>query len=76
MYSKIKRIMDLILATVLIIIFFIPMLIVAICIKIEDGDPIIYKSRRMGKDLKEFNVYKFRSMKTKREELNSNLSHD
>lgn len=76
MYRKIKRVMDLILATVLIIIFSVPMLIVAICIKIEDGEPIIYKSRRMGKDLKEFNVYKFRSMKTKREELNSNLSHD
>ena len=30
----------------------------------------------MGKDLKTFYIYKFRSMKTSREELHSNLSHD
>lgn len=52
------------------------MLFIAVCIKIEDGEPVIYKSRRMGKDLKEFNIYKFRSMKTKRKELHSKLSHE
>ena len=76
MYTKVKRILDLILAVILLIIFAIPMLIVSIAIKLEDGGPIIYKSKRMGKGLKEFNTYKFRSMKTKREELNSNLSHE
>lgn len=76
MYIKIKRILDLILAIVLVIIFAVPMLIVAICIKLEDKGPIIYKSKRMGKNLKEFNTYKFRSMTTKREELKSNMSHE
>ena len=76
MYIKIKRILDLILAIVLVIIFAVPMLIVAICIKLEDKGPIIYKSKRMGKNLKEFNTYKFRSMTTKREELKSNMTHD
>ena len=76
MYIKIKRILDMILAIVLLIIFFIPMLIVAIAIKFEDRGPVIYKSKRMGKNLKEFNVYKFRSMRTNRQELHSDLSHD
>ena len=76
MYIKFKRFFDFILAIVLLIIFAIPMLIISICIKIEDGGPIIYKSRRMGKNLKEFNTYKFRSMKTQREELHSKLSHE
>ncbi len=76
MYLKFKRVFDLVLAILLLIIFAIPMIIVAICIKLEDGGPIIYKSRRMGKDLKEFNTYKFRSMKTKRQELHSELSHE
>ena len=76
MYLKIKRITDIILATILLIIFAIPMAIVAIAIKIEDGDPIIYQSKRMGKDMKIFNVYKFRSMKTKRKELQSHLDHE
>ena len=76
MYTKVKRIFDLILAIILLIIFAIPMLIVSIAIKLEDGGPIIYKSKRMGKGLKEFNTYKFRSMKIKRKELDSNLSHN
>ncbi|MCI8383984.1 MAG: sugar transferase [Clostridia bacterium] len=75
MYIKIKRISDIVLATILLVIFAIPMLLVALAIKIEDGDPIIYKSKRMGKNLKVFNVYKFRSMKTKRKELKSDLNH-
>ena len=76
MYIKIKRILDFILAIILLIILSIPMLIIAICIKVEDGGPIIYKSKRMGKDLKEFEFYKFRSMKTTRKELDSNLTHE
>ena len=76
MYIRVKRILDIILAIFLIILLAIPMLIVAIAIKIEDGGPIIYKSKRMGKGLKTFNTYKFRSMKTGRKELESKLTHD
>lgn len=77
MYKNvIKRVCDLILALLLLVLAFIPMIIVAICIKIEDGGPIIYKSKRVGKKCKVFNVYKFRSMKVDRQELHSNLSHE
>lgn len=77
MYKNvIKRVCDLILALLLLVLAFIPMIIVAICIKIEDGGPIIYKSKRVGKNGKVFNVYKFRSMKVDRQELHSNLSHE
>ena len=76
MYIKMKRVMDFILALGLLIVLGIPMCIIAVCIKLEDGGQVIYKSKRMGKGLKEFYVYKFRSMTTKREELHSNLSHE
>ncbi len=76
MYVKVKRVTDTILAIILLVIFAIPMLITAIAIKAEDGGPIIYKSKRMGKNLKVFNVYKFRSMKTHRKELESKLNHE
>ena len=76
MYKFFKRMIDIILALLLLIIAGIPMIFVAIAIKIEDHGPAIYKSKRMGKGLKTFNTYKFRSMKTNREELNSNMSHD
>ncbi len=76
MYLKIKRFMDLILAIILLIFASLPMIIVAICIRLEDKGPAIYKSKRMGKDLKTFDLYKFRSMKINREELHSDLSHE
>ena len=76
MYIKIKRFLDFILACILICIFLVPMIIIAIAIKLEDKGPVIYKSKRMGKDLKEFYTYKFRSMKTNRKELQGDLSHD
>ncbi len=76
MYLKLKRTIDFILATILIVIFALPMLVIAIAVKLEDGGKVIYKSRRMGKGLKEFNVYKFRSMKIHRKELQSELSHE
>lgn len=76
MYEKIfKRIVDFVLALILLIIVGIPMLIVAMFIKLEDGGPIIYKSKRIGKNCKPFNTYKFRSMKINRKELDSNLTH-
>lgn len=77
MYKNfLKRIFDFILALILLIFAAIPMIIVAICIKLEDGGPIIYKSKRVGKKCKEFNTYKFRSMKVNREELKSNMTHE
>lgn len=76
MYIRIKRVLDLILAIIILIFLAIPMILVAITIKLEDGGPVIYKSKRMGKGMKIFNTYKFRSMKTGRTELESSLTHD
>ena len=71
-----KRTMDIIISSIALIILAIPMLIVAIIIKIEDGSPAIYKQLRVGKNLKQFNIYKFRTMKTQRKELQSEMSHE
>lgn len=76
MYKYFKRIIDIFLVCIFLIIGAIPMLAVAIAIKIEDKGPIIYKSKRMGKNCKPFNTYKFRSMKTNRKELEGKLSHE
>ena len=76
MYLIVKRGLDIILATTLLLMLFIPMIIISIVIKIEDRGPVIYKSKRMGKGLKIFNTYKFRSMKTQRKELDGKFTHD
>lgn len=76
MYKYIKRLFDIILAIALIVVLGIPMLIIAFLIKLEDGGPVIFKQKRMGKDLKPFEIYKFRSMIEKRKQLEAKLSHD
>lgn len=75
MYTKIKRIMDVFFSIILLVIFSIPILIIATAIKIESKGPCIYKSKRIGKDLKPFYLYKFRTMKIKRKELDNTLEY-
>ena len=65
----IKRIIDVIaclIALPLVMLVFIP---VAIAIKIEDGGPLFYSSKRIGKGFKEFGMLKFRSMKVNAPDL-------
>ncbi|KYG90285.1 capsular biosynthesis protein [[Bacillus] sp. KCTC 13219] len=59
-----KRLLDIILSLIAIIIFAIPMFIVAISIKITSKGPILFKQQRIGKDCVHFEIYKFRSMYT------------
>lgn len=62
-YNRIiKRIVDLVGATFALIIFAIPMLLVAIIIKLTSPGPVIFTQTRIGKHNKEFKMYKFRSM--------------
>ena len=58
-----KRVLDLVLSAVLIVIFALPMLVCAIAIKIGDGGPALFKQERIGRFGRPFHIYKFRSMK-------------
>lgn len=63
-YLVLKRIGDIVLSLIAIVIFSPVILITAICIKAEDHGPILYKQCRLTKDGKKFDIYKFRSMRT------------
>lgn len=68
MYKKcIKRLFDILLSGMAIVILAIPMLFVVIAIKIDDPGPVLFKQRRVGQkkngELTYFNIWKFRSMK-------------
>lgn len=49
-------------------------LITAILIKLEDGGPVLYVSKRVGQHGKEFSIYKFRSMKLNADKLEDMLT--
>ena len=57
-----KRLFDIIFSLLGIIISAIPMLIIAIAIKLDSKGPVIFKQERIGKGGKVFKIWKFRSM--------------
>ena len=63
----IKRLFDLVLSSVAIVVLTLPMLIIAIAIRIDDPGPVLFKQKRVGKktngELTYFMIWKFRSMK-------------
>lgn len=68
MYKRFaKRVLDLILSGMAAIVLTLPMLIVAIAIKIDDPGPVLFKQRRVGQkkngQITYFMIWKFRSMK-------------
>lgn len=64
MYRKfVKRVLDVLIAILLLVLFAIPMILIAIAIKLEDHGPVFFKQYRTGRYGKVFRLIKFRSMK-------------
>ena len=63
LYNIAKRTLDIIIASLGLIILSPVLLITAILIKLESKGPIIFKQLRAGKDSNPFYIYKFRSMR-------------
>ena len=61
-YLFIKRIIDIIFSILWLIILIPVFLIISIAIKLESKGPVIFKQKRIGKEKKYFNIYKFRTM--------------
>ena len=58
-----KRFFDIVLSLVAIIVFSWLLIIIAVAIVVEDKGNILFKQKRIGKNKKEFYIYKFRTMK-------------
>jgi len=65
MKEFVKRILDIAVCSVLLLVSWPIMLLIALAIKIEDGisAPVFYRQYRVGQNNKNFNVLKFRSMR-------------
>lgn len=63
----IKRLIDIVISSVAIVLLAVPMLIIAIVIKIDDPGPALFKQKRIGKnkngEVTYFMIWKYRSMK-------------
>jgi len=58
-----KRMIDVVLSLLGIVVLAIPMAVVAVIIKIDDPGPALFKQKRVGIHKTYFQLYKFRSMK-------------
>ena len=58
----IKRLVDVTLSLFALILFSPMFLIISLSIKLYDGGPVFYKQRRCSRDMKPFDILKFRSM--------------
>ncbi len=75
MYRKyIKRALDIICSLLAMLVFCWLFTIVAIIVRIKLGSPVIFKQIRVGKDEKQFELYKFRSMSNAKDENGQLLS--
>ncbi|QQP69558.1 sugar transferase [Carnobacterium sp. CS13] len=64
MYRKMfKRVIDVVLALLGLIILSPMLLFIIVAIKVDSKGPIFFKQKRVGKDKELFNIYKFRTMK-------------
>ena len=59
---KSKRFFDIGISLLMLILFSPFMLIIAVCIKLEDGGPVFYRQKRVTINGREFDILKFRSM--------------
>ena len=66
-YDKLKRIMDLVLACLLLLLTFPLWIFIAAAIKLEDRGPIFYSQKRIGRTGIPFLLIKFRSMRKEAE---------
>ena len=57
-----KRFFDVVLSALSMVVFAIPVAIIYLCIRMEDGGPAFYSQERIGYRGRPFKLYKFRSM--------------
>ena len=69
-----KRILDVVGSALLILLAAVPMLVVAIAIRLDSQGPILFRQKRVGENGRIFGMYKFRSMVPNAEALQAQLN--
>ncbi len=72
----IKRLFDIVLALIALVLLAVPMLVVAVLVKLTSKGSVLYWSDRVGKDNKIFKMPKFRSMKVDTPAVATHLLED
>ena len=76
LYSIIKKIMDLILSLIGLILLIPVFLILAILVKLDSKGPVFYAHTRKGKNRSDIKIYKFRTMYSNSDEIFESFSDE
>lgn len=71
-----KRVFDLVVAVVLLLVLAIPMLFIAIWIKLDSKGPVLFRQERVTTYGKRFRIHKFRTMVANAEKIGSTVTID
>ncbi len=74
-FFSLKRVIDIVAASLLLLVLSPLFLVIALCIMFGSKGPVIYKSKRAGKGYKVFNFYKFRTMEVDADKKIDQLGH-
>ncbi len=72
-YELAKRIVDIIGASLLLVLFSLPAAVIAVLIKLDDPGPVMFKQVRVGRFGRLFTIYKFRTMISDAEKMQKEL---
>lgn len=61
-YLFVKRLFDVVLSLIAVVLLALPMIVIALLVRLDSKGPAIFTQDRMGKDGKVFRIYKFRTM--------------
>lgn len=73
---KVKRIFDITVASVLLIVLAIPMIVVAMMIKLDSQGPVFFRQERVTSYGKKFKIHKFRTMVNNADKIGSAVTVD
>jgi exopolysaccharide biosynthesis polyprenyl glycosylphosphotransferase len=69
-----KQLLDIVGALALLVIFALPMLVIALLIKLTSAGPVMFRQQRSGLNGKPFSIFKFRTMTTNAEQFKHELA--
>ena len=71
-----KRIFDIVVGVILLILLAVPMLVIAVMIKLDSKGPVFYRQERVTRYGKKFRIHKFRTMVNNADKIGSTVTVD
>lgn len=75
-WFKAKRLLDIIVAFIMLVVLALPMLVIAVLIKLDSRGPVLFRQERITQYGKTFTIFKFRTMVVNASELGAQVTVD